>query len=398
MSGILAALGQQAVERLSLAERLLRPESLIRRTGAAELLAPYGGDAPLRILLDDYGRHARLNLVGCFAARFEVRRMLDTLAALRAREAREPALLEAPIERPIIVTGLPRSGTTFLHKLLAADPASRVPATWETIFPLPRGRHDPPERRIATVARQLALFDRMAPRFREVHPIDAASPQECTEITAHVFRSFRFETTHHVPGFRAWLRGADHLPTYRFHRVFLQHLQHNDGAGPRRWVLKAPDHVFALEALAEVYPDACMVFLHRDPLDVLASVAGLTEILRRPFASVVDRQAIGRQVVTECVKATSAMLRADAKALFPPGRVLHLRFADLVRDPLSAVAGLYGHFGLDLSEAALGRLEQLVAATPRGGYAGVTHALEDYGIDAEEVRAQCAAYAGRFGL
>src|SRR4051812_19035489 len=125
---------------------------------------------------------------------------------------------------------------------------------------------------------------------------------------------------HHIPDYRAWLHTADHVAAYRFHRVFLQHLQHTDGR-PRRFVLKCPDHVFTLEALSRVYPDARVIFLHRDPLEVLASVAGLTAILRQPFAMRVDRQAIGRQVAADWLAGTEAMLRADAEGLFPEDRV-----------------------------------------------------------------------------
>ena len=220
-AGILAGLARGTVRLLDLPGRMLRPEALLHGAGAAEALAAWAGETPLLTLVEDYRRHAELTLPGCFAARFDLSRLLRNLAALHAREIREPALLASPVERPVFITGLPRSGTTFLHKLLAEDEENRSPAVWETVFPLPRGRKDPPARRIATVNRQLAAFARMAPGFRAVHPIDAESPQECSEITAHILRSFRFETTHWTPGYRAWIRAADHEPAYRFHRRFL---------------------------------------------------------------------------------------------------------------------------------------------------------------------------------
>src|SRR4051794_15037578 len=156
MDGMLAAIGKRAVTHLSLPDRLLQPEALLRRAGAAAPLADFSGEAPLRLLLEQYRREADLNFVGCFAARYDVSRLLRNLAALRQREADEPALLDAPIERPIFIPGLPRSGTTFLHKLMAEDPENRFPAVWETVYPLPRRRDDPPARRIAMMGRQLA--------------------------------------------------------------------------------------------------------------------------------------------------------------------------------------------------------------------------------------------------
>ncbi len=395
-AGLLGRMGRAAVRLLDLPDRMLDADALIRRAGGAAALAGDEAEPGLRTLLADYRRHADLTFIGCFAARFDVTRLLDNHAALAARERAEPALLDRPVEAPVFITGLPRSGTTFLHKLLAEDPENRFPAVWETVYPLPRKPGDTPARRIAAVNRQLAAFERMAPGFRAVHPIDAESPQECTEISAHVFRSFRFETTHEIPGYRAWIRGADHVPAYRFHRRFLQHLQHTDGR-PRRFVVKCPDHVFTLAALREVYPDARLIVLHRDPLEVLASVAGLTAILRGPFSTRLDRAAIGRQVLGDWVAGAEAMLRADAEALFPAAQVAHLRFRDLTADPVETLARIYARFGLPLSEEARSRMTRRVAEEPRGGYGGVTFSLEAFGIDAEAARPLFRAYAARFG-
>ncbi|MEI6160575.1 MAG: sulfotransferase [Roseococcus sp.] len=334
---------------LSLPDRMLRPESLMRAGGGAQGVVHFEAIEPLRLLLEDCRRHARLNLAGCFAARFDTLRLIRNVNGMLEREAREPAVLTQPIERPIFITGLPRSGTTFLHKLLAEDPENRSPAVWETILPLPRHRWDSPARRMATVRRQLAAFERMAPNFRAVHPLDATSPQECTEIKAHVFRSFRFESTYNTPAYRLWLREADRVPAYRFHRRFLQHLQHSDGR-PRRWVLKSPDHVFTLEALSQVYPDARLIVLHRDPVEVLASVAGLTAILREPFTARLDRVALGRQVADDWVVGAEAIRLAHAARLFPEERIAHLHFADLTQAPLAAVSSIYARFGLTLTD------------------------------------------------
>lgn len=395
--GLIGGIGQAAVRLLRLPRRLLDADALMRRAGGAAALAPFSAEPGLRALVADYERHADLTFIGCCAARFDLTRLLDNHAALAARERAEPALRDQRIEAPVFITGLPRSGTTFLHKLLAEDPENRFPAVWETVYPLPRKPGDTPARRIAAVNRQLAAFERMAPGFHAVHPIDACAPQECTEITAHVFRSFRFETTHEIPGYRAWLRGADHVPAYRFHRRFLQHLQHTDGR-PRRFVVKCPDHVFTLAALREVYPDARLIFLHRDPLEVLASVAGLTAILRGPFSTRLDRAAIGRQVLGDWVAGAEAMLRADAEALFPAAQVAHLRFQDLTADPVGTLAGVYARFGLPLSEAARTRMARRVAEEPRGGYGGVTFRLDAFGIDAAAARPLFRDYAARFAV
>ena len=147
-------------------------------------------------------------------------------------KSRAPEILDQRVERPIFVAGLPRSGTTFLHSLLAQDRANLAPRVWQVIHPYPAYRPGGgPDRRPRQVDRQLRMFGMLAPEFRRLHPIKADSPQECSEITAHLFASLRFDTTYHIPRYRRWLDDTGHLDAYRFHKRFLQHLQHQAVVG-----------------------------------------------------------------------------------------------------------------------------------------------------------------------
>ena len=230
------------------------------------------------------------------------------------RSQRDAGILRQTIERPIFIAGLPRSGTTFLHRMMIEDPNNRAPSVWQTVSPYrdPRAKKDQPDRRIAQVQRQLKLFEWMAPEFRALHPLDATSPQECSEILAHVFRSMRFDSNYNIPTYRAWLDADEsrHFPAYAFHKRFLQHLQHQDPEPGGQWVLKCPEHVFALSAIRRIYPDARIVFVHRDPVKVLLSVAKLTEVLRRPFSRRVDRLQIGRDESARWLGGTQRMIEA----------------------------------------------------------------------------------------
>jgi len=152
---------------------------------------------------------------------------LDTYYIIATAEASSNLARYDGIERPIFIAGLPRSGTTFLHQLLAADEGNMVPRVWQLIHPYPTlGNDAKNDRRRSRVARQLRLFQVLAPGFRQMHPIGADSPQECSEITAHVFASSRFDTTYSVPSYRQWLDRKGHFDAFRFHKRFLQHLQH----------------------------------------------------------------------------------------------------------------------------------------------------------------------------
>jgi hypothetical protein len=367
-----------------------------RRTG----LVAFGEMAfldPLQNFLDACFEEADLSLVGQIATRWDIVRFLSNLLRMRQEERRAPEILNQPIANPVFISGLPRSGTTFLHSLLAEDPGNLVPRVWQLIHPYPprssTARRDSRPRR---VARQLRLFGFLAPDFRRMHPIDAESPQECSEITAHVFASLRFDTTYRIPSYRRWLDETGHLEAYRFHRRFLQHLQHQT-AGARRWVLKCPDHVFALAAIRSVYPDACLVFVHRDPLAVLLSVARLTETLRRPFTRSIDKVEIGRQDSDRWLAATELMIAAAQDQGFARP-IFHVHYLDLVNDPVGTVAALYRHLGDTLPATAAARIGRLVEAKPNGGYRAHGSRLEDYGLDAALERERYARYMAHFGI
>jgi hypothetical protein len=349
--------------------------------------------APLRVLLQASENEAALGAFGRFALRWDALRFLENLLRLRAAEKADgPA---PAIERPIFVTGLPRSGTSFLHNLLVEDPDNAVPRCWQTIEPAVAGDAAGEARSIRKVDRQLKLFRCLAPDFSAMHPITATAPQECSEITAHVFASLRFDTTHHVPSYRAWIDNTGHREAYRFHRRFLEHLARHGKAG-QRWALKCPDHVFALDAIREIYPDARFVFVHRDPMRVLASVARLTEVLRQPFTRRLDRATVGRQVCDRWVEGAERIVAAS-KTL-PKDRVVHIRYHELTGDPAGTVHRLYAKFGLPFDAAFEQRIRTYVDAKPNGGYAQRRHRVEDYGLDAARERDRFAGYVETFNV
>jgi hypothetical protein len=384
---------------LGFLDRPLTPDPLIKvalhQTGLRDF-----GDAsfidPLTRLLNSCSTESALSIVGRSATRWDIVRFLSNLLAIHDVARQHPAVGCAPIRRPIFITGLPRSGTTFLHRLMLTDPANRAPAVWETIYPSPAAGTR--AMRIARVTRQLKTFERLAPDFRALHPLEATSPQECSEITAHVFRSLRFDTNYCVPSYRNWL-DADaelHLPAYRFHKQFLQFLQHQDGV-ERRWVLKCPEHLFALQAIRAVYPDARMVFVHRDPLKVLLSQARLTEVLRRPFTRRLDPRSLGPDESRRWLDGTRRMMAVGDDAGFPE-LICHVHYMDLIADPVSTVEGVYRHFGMILPDSLATTIEDYVAAKPNGGYGEHRYSFEKHGLNEQQERAKFRPYMVHFGV
>jgi hypothetical protein len=255
-----------------------------------------------------------------------------------------PEIAQQKIREPLFIVGLPRSGTTLLHILLAADPANRTPLTWEVMSPSPPTSEDR-QRRIQQATRNLAALRWLAPTFESVHTTGAELPQECVSLMSPTFMSDQFDTMYNIPTYRAWFFSQDLRPAYEFHRRSLQQLQFRKSA--ERWVLKAPAHMFAAPALLSIYPDAKFVQIHRDPVDAVASVSSLVTILRRVFSDAVDPVQVGRDALTYWSQALKTFLRARDQ--LPENRVYDLRYNDVRRDPIASARRVYEHFGWSLS-------------------------------------------------
>ncbi|MDE8347664.1 MAG: sulfotransferase [Acidocella sp.] len=371
----------------------ISPRALIAASGTAPGV---GARDALARLLAAVGQGSDLSFFGQLSLRWDMIRLLRNAALVESAHATRPALSQTPVAAPIFILGLPRSGTSFLHALMAEDSANHVPRAWQTIYPAPRpaGFDAKTDRRARTVDRQFRIFEALAPGFLDLHPITADSPQECTEITAHVFQSLRFDTTFRVPGYRAWLDTHGHLEAFSFHKQFLQYLQNGE---PARWVLKCPDHTFSLEAILATYPDARFIIVHRDPIAVLGSVARLTEILRTPFLRRIDTAEIGAQVGARWIAGANLLLDFDLRPDIPAARKIHLHYDDLTGAPLATIARIYEQFDMALSPAAIAAMSRRIAARPYGGYARhAAYSLDPFALSVEAMRAQFAPYVSQY--
>jgi hypothetical protein len=242
------------------------------------------------------------------------------------------------------------------------------------------------------VSIQLSLYRMITPELHALHPVAVDAPEECTDIIAHVFQSLRFDAMYRVPSYNSWLERSGFLNAYRFHRRFLQHL---DAQLPgRRWVLKSPDHVFALDDIRKVYPDARLVFVHRDPVRVLASVARLTEVLRRPFTRSIDRVEIGREVSTSWIDGARRMTELSSG----DDSVLHLNYRHIVARPLDAVRAVYRHCGLALAAEAEERMRSWLRSTANVRGPSRNYKLAQFGLDPLVLRERFAEYTDTFGI
>jgi hypothetical protein len=350
---------------------------------------------PLERLLDAYRTEARLTTLGRITVRELIVSLLENLLQLEAERRRNPAIAGQRIEAPVFIVGLPRTGTTLLHGLLSEDPANRVPRTWEVMYParFPNTPRGIAEARALTASR-LAWANRLAPQFKKIHPIAPDLPQECIAITAQVFLSIQFHTTHNVRSYEHWLEDNSQRLGYDFHHRLLQHL---DARRPgRRWVLKAPGHLFALDDLLARYPDARIIQTHRDPLRVMASMASHATVLRRAFSDSADPEQIAADWTGRWARALDKFLAVRDRN--PAAQFLDLSYDDIVNSPLETVGRIYDFLDRPFTDEARSAMAAFLEANPKNKHGVHRYSLAEFGLERETELRRFAGYCARFDI
>jgi len=238
------------------------------------------------------------------------------------------------------------------------------------------------------------FFNWIVPTFRYVHTVGANVPQECVSLMTPTFLSDQFDAMYYVPSYRAWFFRQNLQPAYEYHRRFLQHLQFRRAG--RRWILKAPTHMFAMPALLSVYPDALFVQTHRTPVDSMASVSSLVTILRSAFSDAVDPLIVGREAIDYWSETMKKFLRERDR--LENNRICDIRYDEIRRDPIRAVRRIYEYFGWSLSHEAERRMRALVASQAKRQSANHRYDLSQFGSSAGEVFSVFETYCQRFGF
>jgi hypothetical protein len=344
-------------------------------------------------LLDACQDEAQLNLVGKIALKTDVLETLCVRLQMERDRQLYPDITHQEIREPLFIVGLPRSGTSVLHRLLGADPEHRSPLMWEVRSPSPPTRDDE-KRRIQRATQSCNFFNWLVPAFRYAHTVGAEVPQECVSLMTPTFLSDQFDAMYYVPSYRDWFFRQDLRPAYRYHRRFLQHLQFRRAA--RRWILKAPTHMFAMPALLSIYPDALFVQTHRTPVDAMASVSSLVTILRSAFSDAVNPLIVGREAIDYWSETMDKFL--SERDRLPSKRICDLQYDQIRQDPIGAVRRTYEFFGWTLSREAEKRMRALVASQARRQSANHRYDLSEFGSSTEEVLSKFAKYCLSSGL
>ena len=344
-------------------------------------------------LLDSCYSEARLNLLGKIALKTNIVQTLCSRLQMERDRQLYPDIARQGISEPLFIVGLPRSGTTLLHHLVAADPEHRSPLMWEVMSPSPPTPATE-KRRIQRATQSCNFFNWLAPTFRYVHAVGAELPQECIGLMAPTFTSDQFDAMYYVPSYRAWFFRQDLRSAYEYHRRFLQHLQFRRAA--RRWILKAPTHMSAMPALLSVYPNALFVQTHRTPVDSMASVSSLVTILRSAFSDAVDPFTICREAIHYWSESTEKFSRERDR--LAKNRICDVEYEQISRDPIAAVRRIYDHFGWTLRTEAERRMRILVKSHAERQPGNHRYHLSDFGFSEDEVLSAFAPYRQRFGL
>jgi Sulfotransferase family len=371
------------------------------RTGGLDDLGDGPFLEPLALFLESLESEARLNELGRLIAR--ERALLHTVNRLHYVNDRKrfPAIADEEIVAPVFIVGFPRTGTTILHDILAQDPDSRAPLTWETMFPSP-----PPDAatfdtdpRIAQCAALLPTPETETERdrkFRAMHPMGATLSQECVILMGEAMCTPLFHNQFRVPTYQDWVdHDADWSHVYALHEHQLQHMQwrnHRD-----RWVLKTGAHMWGLEHLLRTYPDARIVFTHRDPVKSVTSFASLTSLVRSSGSDAVDRFEVARDWTARLKRVVDHAM-AVRSATYPQAIFYDMHFSDFVADQFAVVSDIYAALGLPMTEEGAARMRAFIADNPKGKHGLHTYTPEEYGIDPEVVRREFRPYIERYDL
>ena len=346
----------------------------------------------LRVLLESYAAEAALTPAGSKVKRSLLRGALVARLLSEAAWRQYPEHAATPIDRPVFITGLPRTGTTALHRLLAADPANQGLELWLTEVPQPRPPREtwPGNPVFAAIQEGYRRHHDSRPGFGSVHDISAEQVEECWQLLRQSMTSVSFECLAFIPAYSRWLRAQDWRAAYRRHRRNLQLIGLGDA--DRRWVLKNPSHLFALPALLDAYPDALVVQTHRDPRTAIASVCSLNAQASEGWSEAFRAEAVGRTQLDLWAGGVERFL-AD-RAGRDPDQFLDVHYDDFVADPMATVAAIYERLGSPLGGDARAAMAVRTAPEARSTH---RYALADFGLTGAAVDERFAGYLAAHG-
>ena len=351
----------------------------------------------LDVICDSYRGEARFNLLG----RITAQRYLVDLLVNRLRiidwAKRHPDVGEQKVRRPWIVIGLPRSGTTLASTLIDLDTRTRSPLSWEVDAPIPPAtlatRYSDP--RIAQSARVIEQTVRIMPSFPAIHHLDSRAPHECIMLLRYDFRSLALQALALCPSYGKWYVGCDMGSAFALHKTILQIWQSE--IATRYWNLKAPNHLHHIDDLMAAYPDARVIWMHRDPAICVPSITSLMMTMQRPMSKAADPAASGAHFNWMYRTGIERTMRYDDQSA-DSRWCYHLHYDALMRDPVGALRAAYAHFGDEIEPEHEARMAAWVRQRPKNTFGRHKYSPEDFGLRADALHAQYRDYIDRYSV
>jgi hypothetical protein len=373
----------------------LDPEEIVRaasRKARSEELGPRDFVERLWRIVEAVEREAQLHWIGRLAVRQSLERILQSRFEVYRHRSAHPEIAGVPIEKPVFIIGMPRSGTTILFNLLAQDPANRAPLSWEVQYPDP-----PPEpetyeidRRIRKAEKYFGQMDEMAPELPAIHEVGAQLPQECMPFMAHTLLTPQPWWVYNIPSYQAWVDQQSAAPAYTYHRHFLEHLQSR--YMKERWVLKSPIHLRTLDTLLDEYPDARLIFTHRDPAKTMPSVASLFCTIGGIVTDELSPRKVGTDNLTWWGDTLDHAMEVRRQRPDKAAQFVDIQFEDVIVDPVAVLKRAYEQLDIPWSKEGERRMRAFVADNPRGKRGGHRYELGDFGLQLDEIRERFADY------
>lgn len=396
--------GWGTLQRLGIARPALTRESLVRAARAQSGLRDLGEDfadpvtgEALRRLLESLDGEAALHPFGRLVVRRTLVGQLVTRMRLEQLSREHPEIPMLPVERPVFIAGLARTGTTLLHRLLGCEPRLRPLLAWEGLAPAPlpgrrsgSGRPDPRIRLAETAERALRY---LAPGFFAIHPVEAEGYEEDVLLQDGSFMSPTVDSTLPVPRYSAWLHASDQTPMYRYFRRLVQLLLWQR---PGTWLGKTPHHLENLPTLLAVFPEARVIVTHRDPARVVPSFCSMMAHARRLFSEHVDLHELGQQFRRKQLDGVGAAMQA--RRSLPEEAFVDVHYADLTRDPLKELRRIYDFLDYGLEAGTLERMQAYLGRNPKDKRGTHRYAPEPFGLTREGLDRDFAAYREHYGV
>lgn len=352
----------------------------------------------LEPLIYSLEHEAKLHQLGRLVLHRQIAGALASRLSIVAWEKANPELAQAEIKAPLVIMGLPRTGTTILYEMLAADPKARAPLTWECRdFALAHAAAKDPENdpRIQKLGKQMAQVDRMMPGFTAIHHFGPFIPTECIGLTLLDLASEQLCALAWLPTYRKFLIENSFESAYHWHKRGLRYLQATQP--DKNWVLKTPMHAGYLPAFFAEYPNAQLIHTHRDPLSTSASVASLYNVSRSGWSDHVDVKTYAPQDAAYYAEMTHRVTAFRAENPDIEAQFCDIGFKDFMSDPMPQIQKIYSSFGRELSEDAFTAIDTYLKNRPQDKYGRHKYDPADFGFTRESVDEEFADYLGQFG-